>query len=218
MSGQGTCSMSRVDCHQGSFDHYIFFLLFLSFLPLPYFLFLSFLFFFKRTVLFVFSLGPWTIQSCLSPKQYCVLVPYCGVDLKSISYCLVTPTNFLQEGHYFRHRVCGFLGVYISLLIACRVDFCNKDTETQGWNILYWNQLSISIFNEWRRNYLCNGDLLLVSEEQPIALVTVWIIWGFLWGSFWSITILDVTQTWYWKLHLERRDAQLGSWVSPIIW
>jgi hypothetical protein len=58
-----------------------------------------------------------------------------------------------------------------------------------------------------------NGALLSGCTEQTLVLATARVIRWFPWDPLKSTIQLNVTQFWYWKLHLVTRDVQLGLYL-----
>ena len=64
-----------------------------------------------------------------------------------------------------------------------------------------------------------HGALLLVCGEQPVytSLANSLCYLGIPVGPLWPTTQLEVTQVWYWRLHLVTRAVQLALGL-PIVW
>lgn len=75
-------------------------------------------------------------------------------------------------------EVWGWLAVHTSLLIACRVPSCNKDSGIQC-RALWRHQLHVPMFSELCRCYPQQWGLAVSCGKRPMVLITVWIVWGF---------------------------------------
>ena len=97
--------------------------------------------------------------------------------LSQIRQWLVTPTHkfcaaiamaFLAGRKLVDQRFCGWLGVYISLLVACRVFYHTADTRT-GVNVLCRHQLGLTTYGQLCGCCLQQWSLSSVYEEQPLS-------------------------------------------------
>jgi hypothetical protein len=88
-------------------------------------------------------LGPWVIwfQVLGSLKQCWIWVPSCGVSLRlnqlfvGYSYKFCTPVAQEIPGRQdspVDQRASGHIGVYISLLVICKIPKYTKDANPQG--------------------------------------------------------------------------------------
>lgn len=116
----------------------------------------------------------------------------------------------LRQDIIIDHWFCWWLGVYFSLLVACRVPFCTQNARKYGWSLFAGTSLTshCSIYS-----FFNNESLLSVYGEKPIFLPIFYVVWGFLWDWFLSTTQVDVTQfaagsfIW-WEV--------MASWDSPL--
>lgn len=71
----------------------------------------------------------------------------------------------LQAGHHCQSRVCGWVGVHVSHLVAFRLPSCTKDASASGWRL----SVGISLTSPCSMNCIgiifSNGALLAVCAE-----------------------------------------------------
>lgn len=129
-----------------------------------------------RPVLFSFPLGHQAIQSLVlgHPGSTGHGLHLMEGILSQITCWLVTPTSFghhcpstsCRQDTIVDQKVCGGLGVYVSLLREFRVHFCAKDAKTQRQRLLCRHQLNFSMCNELCRCCLQKWRLAMFVENN----------------------------------------------------
>lgn len=102
------------------------------------------------------------------------------VGLKSNVYQLATPTRLIpplpqhifQAGQFVDQRFSGYPGVYISLLVTCRIPFCAKVTRPWGRRVYVGNSVTSSRSMSCMDVVFINEVSVSVCGEQPNILAT----------------------------------------------
>lgn len=135
-------------------------------------------------VAFGFILGPWAIYSLV---------------LCQTRHWMATPTNlvpplhpstFCRQDSTVHQRYHGWVGIYISHSLACRVSSISmmQEHEFEGsmnaaWSLHAWWVVCvffIKVHVRW---------VAIVSGEQSIVLSTTWMVWAFPWNHFgWQLS------------------------------
>ena len=102
------------------------------------------IFFLFGSVLFGFSLGLWTIESLVLGYPSSVRYGFYLIkwSIHQIRHWLVTltslchhcPSIVCRQDSVVDQSVCGWVAVYISVLVACWVPSCTKCTRTWWWD------------------------------------------------------------------------------------
>ena len=150
---------------------------------------------------------PSSIEHEFHLKEWAISQSRCQLVIPTTS---VPPFFFqciFQAGQIVDQRFCGWVGVYISLLLGCRVPFYTKGIRTRGERC-HAGTSSVSPCS-----MKCEGVISLQRTSYCLGNSLGCLVISM--GPFLPTTQLNVIQFWYQKLWWQER----GSWdsVSSII-
>jgi hypothetical protein len=131
-----------------------------------------------------------------------------------VGHRLVAPISFVplfcRQQSIVDQIFCSWFGIYISLLVVCREPSNIKNTRMYGF---YVRTSSSSLW------LICSVGFMFSNWGLVVSFLTKTYYLGSslgclgFWGKILPTTQLDVTQSWYWKLHFVTNDSQLGLYL-----
>ena len=125
----------------------------------------------------------------------------------------IAPAYFVGRTDWIS-KIFGWVGVYVSLLVVSK--YLPTQKTLKCMKVVCRHQLHFSTFIEFCMCCLQQWGLAVSLWRATHPIGSSLGCLEISTGSLWPATQLDVTQSWYWKLHLMTRDGQLG--LHLIIW
>ena len=117
--------------------------------------------------------------------------------------CVTLPvTQHHRQDTLVNPRVCGWVALCLSLLIACKVPSCTKDARTCVWRLYVGTRSTSTCSVSCIGFVFSNRVLSSVCEAWSTVLAAAYAVLGFQWDPLWSTAQLDISQFYYWKLCL----------------